>query len=246
LAAAGLADGVPVEDDGRLSPMTGFSGVGERREFFVSYTAADREWAEWIAWQLEDAGYSVLLRAWDMVTGSNWLRMMNQATRFAERTVAVLSAAYLDDSAFGAAEWLAAYQRDPAGLASRVIPVRVEDCTVDGLLGGIVYADLVGLPDKAAARTVLLQAVRAAVARRSKPPMEPGFPGAGSVGEAPAEPDTSPSDPKVADPGPSNDLSARRTGVLRLGGYPTADPPSEPAPDPEPGPTALPRDETNS
>jgi hypothetical protein len=25
-------------------------------EFFVSYAGADRAWAEWIAWQLEDAG----------------------------------------------------------------------------------------------------------------------------------------------------------------------------------------------
>jgi hypothetical protein len=48
---------------------------------------------------------------------------------------------------------------------------------VDGLLAEIVYADLVGLPDEAAARTVLLEAVSAAVARRSKPLVEPGFPG---------------------------------------------------------------------
>jgi TIR domain len=27
--------------------------------FFVSYTSADRTWAEWVAWQLEQAGYQV-------------------------------------------------------------------------------------------------------------------------------------------------------------------------------------------
>ena len=143
----------------------------------MSYTAADQVWAEWIAWQLEEAGYTVLLQAWDMVPGSNWLHMMNQATRFAERTVAVLSAAYLSDSPFGEAEWLAAYRRDPAGLASRVIPIRVGECTVDGLLAGIVYADLVGLADRAAAWQALLEAVRAALTRRSKPLVEPSFPG---------------------------------------------------------------------
>jgi hypothetical protein len=26
------------------------------RDFFISYTGADRRWAEWIAWQLEEAG----------------------------------------------------------------------------------------------------------------------------------------------------------------------------------------------
>jgi TIR domain len=34
-------------------------------DFFVSYTAADQEWAEWIAWQLEEAGYRTVLQAWD-------------------------------------------------------------------------------------------------------------------------------------------------------------------------------------
>lgn len=149
---------------------------GERRDFFVSYTAVDRGWAEWIAWQLEDAGYTVLLQAWDMVPGSNWLVMMHQATRFAERTIAVLSPAYLDASVFGEAEWLAAYRRDPAGMAGRLIPIRVEDCTVGGLLAGIVYADLVGLSADEA-KTALLEAVRTAAARRSKPLVQPRFPG---------------------------------------------------------------------
>jgi hypothetical protein len=34
-------------------------------DFFVSYTSTDRVWAEWIAWQLEQAGYQVIVQAWD-------------------------------------------------------------------------------------------------------------------------------------------------------------------------------------
>jgi len=34
------------------------------KDFFVSYTANDEPWAEWIAWQLEQAGYSTVLQAW--------------------------------------------------------------------------------------------------------------------------------------------------------------------------------------
>ena len=30
--------------------------MGEAADFFVSYTSADRSWAEWIAWQLEAEG----------------------------------------------------------------------------------------------------------------------------------------------------------------------------------------------
>jgi hypothetical protein len=33
------------------------AGVGgERTDFFISHAGADRAWAEWVAWQLTDAG----------------------------------------------------------------------------------------------------------------------------------------------------------------------------------------------
>jgi hypothetical protein len=41
------------------------SGDG-RWDFFVSYTQADLGWAEWVAWELEDAGYRVIVQVWDM------------------------------------------------------------------------------------------------------------------------------------------------------------------------------------
>ena len=28
-------------------------------DFFITYTSADRAWAEWIAWQLKSAGYRI-------------------------------------------------------------------------------------------------------------------------------------------------------------------------------------------
>jgi hypothetical protein len=40
-------------------------------DFFVSYTQADKAWAEWIAWELEEHGERVLIQAWDFVPGSN-------------------------------------------------------------------------------------------------------------------------------------------------------------------------------
>ena len=45
-------------------------------DFFVSYTQADRSWAEWIAWILEENGYRVLVQAWDFVPGTNWTQHM--------------------------------------------------------------------------------------------------------------------------------------------------------------------------
>ena len=82
------------------------------REFFVSYTQADRAWAEWIAWVLEEDGHTVLIQAWDFVPGSNWIQGMQAGVATAARTIAVLSPAYLE-SEYGTAEWEAAWASDP-------------------------------------------------------------------------------------------------------------------------------------
>jgi TIR domain len=44
---------------------------GRLKDFFVSYSAPDRQWAEWIAWQLEENGHTVILQAWDFRPGGN-------------------------------------------------------------------------------------------------------------------------------------------------------------------------------
>jgi TIR domain len=111
-------------------------------DFFVSYTGADQAWAEWIAGQLEDAGYTTVLQAWDFRPGSDFLHQMQQATSTAQRTVAVLSPAYFG-SRFGETEWRAAFAKDPTGELGLLVPVRVHDCQPPGLLASRVYIDLV-------------------------------------------------------------------------------------------------------
>jgi hypothetical protein len=55
--------------------------------FFISYTGADRVWAEWIAWQLEEAGHKVKILAWDFSPGGNFVVEMQKATVECERTI---------------------------------------------------------------------------------------------------------------------------------------------------------------
>ena len=146
--------------------------MAQAADFFVSYTSADRAWAEWIAWQLEAEGYSVVVQAWDFTAGRDWAHQMQQATATAGRVVAVLSAGYLR-SAQGEAEWRAFYAQDPSGELGLLLPVRVDKVDPPGLLKTRMYIDLVDR-DAADARTTLLAAVRAA---RGKPTEEPEFPG---------------------------------------------------------------------
>jgi hypothetical protein len=44
-------------------------------DFFISYTGVDRAWAAWIAWQLQDAGYTSVLQAWDFRPSTNFLQL---------------------------------------------------------------------------------------------------------------------------------------------------------------------------
>ena len=84
------------------------------KDFFVSYTSADKAWAEWIAWHLEAAMYTTVLLHWDFRPGGNFALLMDRATREARATIAVLSPDYLQ-AGFPQPEWAAAFARDQGG-----------------------------------------------------------------------------------------------------------------------------------
>jgi len=146
--------------------------MSQAADFFVSYTSADQAWAEWIAWQLDAEGYTVVVQAWDFRPGSDFVQQMHQVVQEAKQTIAVLSPAYLD-SAFGGAEWRAVFAKDPTGEHGLLLPVRVEDVEPPGLLKTRIFVDLVDL-DAKSARTTLLAAAKGV---RGKPAREPEFPG---------------------------------------------------------------------
>ncbi|MFF3689599.1 toll/interleukin-1 receptor domain-containing protein [Streptomyces sp. NPDC002187] len=43
---------------------------------FISYAGSDRQWAEWVAWRLEEAGHRVELDVWHWRAGDNFVRRM--------------------------------------------------------------------------------------------------------------------------------------------------------------------------
>ncbi|HKH44571.1 MAG TPA: toll/interleukin-1 receptor domain-containing protein [Thermoanaerobaculia bacterium] len=142
------------------------------KDFFVSFNSADRVWADWIAWMLEEAGYEVAYQPWDFRPGGNFVLEMQKAASEARKTVVVLSDNYLQ-AAYTQPEWAAAFVQDPHSNDRKLIPLRVEPCSPPGLLQALIYADLVGLPADEAKAAVL-----AAVSDdRPKPGQAPAFPG---------------------------------------------------------------------
>jgi len=141
------------------------------KDFFISYNSADKERAGWIAWQLEAAGYTTVIQAWDFGPGQNFVLAMQQAAAEAKRTIAVLSPNYLA-SKFTAPEWAAAFVQDPTGEKRLLIPIRVKPVDLTGLLTPIVYIDLVGSSDEGEATKRLLEGVSLS---RKKPLTKPDF-----------------------------------------------------------------------
>src|SRR5579859_5803179 len=174
-----------------------------RKDFFISYTGADRQWAEWIAWQLERANFTTTLEAWDSHAGSNSVLDRNTAITQATRMLAILSPDYLA-SEDTSSEWATAFNQDPTGKLGTLVPVRVRPCDVKGLLGQIVYIDLVG-QDEPTAREHLLGWLNR---QRHKPTHAPAFP----ASSAPTFPGTLP--PYWNIPYQPNPYFTGREGIL--------------------------------
>ena len=155
------------------------------RNFFISYNKADKEWAAWIAWQLEEAGYTTTLQDWDFRPSDNFPIKMNETLRDSERVIAVLSQSYLS-AQFTHPEWASAFRQDPTGSAGILLPVLIAECDLKGLFSSIVHINLIG-KDETQAKTTLLDGV---IRGRAKPLTKPDFPGTveRSVTEYPAFP----------------------------------------------------------
>ncbi|MEN8446285.1 MAG: tetratricopeptide repeat protein, partial [Cyanobacteria bacterium J06555_13] len=138
--------------------------------FFVSYNKADKIWAEWIAWTLEEAGHKAVIQAWDFRPGGNFVLDMQRAAAETDKTLVVLSEDYLK-AEFTQSEWAAAFAEDPTSLQRKIIPIKVRECQPSGLLRPIVSVDLVALEADDAR-----QAILNALPERLKPDTEPAFP----------------------------------------------------------------------
>lgn len=133
-------------------------------DIFISYRTEDRRWAEWIAWTLEDAGYSTVIQSWDFHPGANFVVEMQRLAHSTEWTIAVLSASYVESLSESPS------LKDDV---FRVLPVRVEPCELPQQLERRDYLDFVGLGEHDARESLL----RSIAATRAKPMAAPMYPG---------------------------------------------------------------------
>lgn len=121
---------------------------------FISYTSDDVAWARWISDVCTRGGHSVTMQGDAFLPGHNFVLEMEKATRDTERTLVILSKAYLE-SEYGAAEWAAAFAQDPSGHLRRLIPLAIEPVDATGLWSAIIRVQLYDKSEEDAERAVL-------------------------------------------------------------------------------------------
>ena len=120
-------------------------------DYFISYAHPDLETARWIAGELCAAGSTVRYQKEDFEPGGEFRRDIDAAIRQARRVIAIVSHASIE-SRWCRQEW------DAAG--DKILPIRIENTDVEGLLGNRTFVDLFGRGmDDADRRIVLFQAI---------------------------------------------------------------------------------------
>ena len=160
-----------------------YGGFG--RDIFVSYAEADHDLAVWAAFHLEQAGYTVVLEAWDAVPGGSRTRVIQRGLSECEKVVVLFSQAYrhsLEDEA----EWLSVYSSDPSGQKRRLLLIRTDGTQPVGLLAHWTHLDLSGSSpdDGPAAAEALLTFVQRSFGSERHAPHPPRFPGNRTSGGA--------------------------------------------------------------
>ncbi|WP_254897905.1 FxSxx-COOH system tetratricopeptide repeat protein [Kitasatospora sp. NA04385] len=166
----------PMSEDLRLRHLDGFA---RRRptapaDLYLSYVPEDRAWADWISALLADAGYRVVPR--DVGAGANPREATGRGIDSAYRTVALLSAAYLQ-SPQAQALWDRTVLADPAGARRQLIPVRVSDVRLNAPYNNRNPVDLIGRDEPSAATALLRALGRTEAELPERSPGAPRFPG---------------------------------------------------------------------
>ncbi len=109
---------------------------------------------------------------------------MDEALKQSRLVACLLSPAYLDSRWCGE-EWQAALVKE------KLIPLRIAECDLDGLLGTCAYVDLVGVPEVEAREQVLAE-IKKRDGEDPRPKVKPAFPHSAALAPGPRFPGSLP------------------------------------------------------
>jgi tetratricopeptide (TPR) repeat protein len=118
-------------------------------DFFVSYTSADRDWAFWIAKELEALGHVPHVHEWEIKSGDDIYAWMETQHDAADHVLCVVSDDYLE-APYSTLERNAALWQAAAKQPGFVLFVAVKPCRLPTLADHIRRCELFGVPEEAA------------------------------------------------------------------------------------------------
>ena len=118
-------------------------------DYFISYTSSDRDWAQWIAKELEALAHTPHIHEWEIKGGDDIYAWMEPRHDAADHVLCVVSDEYLkapySTLERNAALWQAARKRP-----GFVLFVVVKPCRLPTLIDHIRRCELFGVPEEAA------------------------------------------------------------------------------------------------
>ncbi len=124
-------------------------GANAMANIFISYTAADRDWAFWIAKELEALGHIPHVHEWEIERGGDIYAWMEQRHDTADHVLCVVSDDYLK-APYSTLERNAALWQAASNRPGFVLFIAVKPCRLPTLSDHIRRCELYGVPEDAA------------------------------------------------------------------------------------------------
>src|SRR5262245_15350930 len=136
--------------------------VPQTSDFFISYSGADRAWAEWIAYQLEAQGLTVTLQR-DFNTSATVIGEIDKALAGARHALLLCSQAYFRTSAYTTLEYQAALNRELQDPTRACIALKIDANLplrdVPDLLKAKIIQDLSATGDETTSSKILMASI---------------------------------------------------------------------------------------
>jgi tetratricopeptide (TPR) repeat protein len=127
------------------------SGTARVADIFISYTSRDRDWAFWIAKELEALGHTPHVHEWEITGGDDIYAWMEQRLDAADHVLCVVSDEYLKAS-YSTLERNAAIWQAAAKRPGFVLFVAVKPCRFPALIDHYRRCELHGVAEDEARR----------------------------------------------------------------------------------------------
>jgi len=125
------------------------------KNFFISRTGKDSQWAKWIAGTLDNNNYSTIIQDWDFSAGENFIINMDNAIKNTEATIVVWSKEF-EEKEFCKEEWTATFANSFKKNSNKKLYIaRIEDHEINGILSARIYFNLFDLDEKTAKKELL-------------------------------------------------------------------------------------------